>query len=87
MKKQKTWTGLPQTTKIEHFSSEKSDFLRLFDSRGIEKNENAGVDEIYNSLKTFILNQLEAKTPINFIHCLWYCWQGTKLEESEIDII
>ena len=83
----KTGIGLPQTTEIKSFSSEESDFLRLYDSRGIEKDKNVGVDEIYNSLKTFILNQLETKNPNNYIHCIWYCWQGTRLEQSEVEII
>ena len=71
--KVKTGMGLPQTTEIEYFSSEKSDFLRLYDSRGIEKNENEGALAICNKLKDFILKQLESKNPNNYIHCIWYC--------------
>ena len=85
--KVKTGIGLPQTTEIEYFSSEKSDFLRLYDSRGIEKNENEGALAICNKLKDFILKQLESKNPNNYIHCIWYCWYGTRLENIEVEII
>ena len=83
----KTGIGLPQTTEIEYFSSEKSDFLRLYDTRGIEKNENEGAVAICKKLKDFILKQLESKNPNNYIHCIWYCWNGTRFEKAEIDII
>ena len=83
----KTGMGLPQTTEIEYFSSEKSDFLRLYDSRGIEKNENEGAMAICNKLKDFILKQLETKDPNNYIHCIWYCWNGTRFEKIEVEII
>ncbi len=83
----KTGIGLPQTTEINCFSSEKSDFLRLYDSRGTEKGKDFDIDKIYLLLKEFILKQLETKDPNKYIHCIWYCWQGTRFEESEVKII
>lgn len=74
----KTGIGLPQTTEIKCFLSEKSDFLRLYDSRGIEKGKDFDIDKIYILLKEFILKQLETKDPNKYIHCIWYCWQGTR---------
>ena len=83
----KTGIGLPQTTEIKYFSSEKSDFLRLYDSRGIEKGKDFDIDKIYILLKEFILKQLETKEPNKYIHSIWYCWQGPRFEENEVKII
>ena len=33
------------------------------------------------------MKQLETKDPNKYIHCIWYCWQGTRFEESEVKII
>ena len=82
-----TGFGQPQTQNIEFHSSENIPFLRLADSKGIEKNENSGVNAIYESIKGFINSQLQTKDPDQFIHCIWYCWTGARLEDSEIAIL
>ena len=82
-----TGFGQPQTQNIEFHSSPTIPFLRLADSKGIEKNETAGIDAIYKSIKDFIIKQLETKDPDHYIHCIWYCWTGARLEDSEIEIL
>ena len=82
-----TGFGQPQTQNIEFHSSPKIPFLRLADSKGIEKNETAGIEAIYNSIKDFIDKQLETNDPDQYIHCIWYCWTGARLEDSEIQIL
>ena len=79
----KTNFGRPETKKIEFYSSENIPFLRLVDSRGIEKDNNIGIDSIFKSIQKFIKEQISTNDPDKFIHCIWYCWTGTRLEESE----
>ena len=42
---------------------------------------------IYNSIKNFINLQLNTKNPDNYIHCIWYCYTGARLEQSEINTL
>lgn len=79
--------GLPQTKKIEFCESENLPFLRLVDSRGIEKNNDGGVYGTFNDIKNFIQKQIENKDPDKYIHIIWYCWTGTRFEESELNIL
>ena len=79
--------GKPVTKKFEFYSSEKIPFLSLTDSRGIEKNEAFGVNSIYNLIKKYIETKIEENDPDKFIHCIWYCWTGTRLEDSEFEVL
>ena len=79
--------GKPTTQKIEYFTSELLPFLRLADSRGIEKNNDSGVRETCESIKNFIKEQLATKDPDKYIHCIWYCWTGSRLENCEVEVL
>ena len=82
-----TGFGKPITKKIESFSSKEIPFIRLVDSRGIEKDSKYGVDFIYNQISTYIKKQIREKEPDEYIHCIWYCWYGQRLEQIELDIL
>ena len=82
-----TGFGKPQTQEIEVHSSDIIPFLRLADSKGIEKNITSGVNAVYESIKQFIDNKLATKDPDQYIHCIWYCWTGSRLEPSEVEIL
>jgi flagellar biosynthesis GTPase FlhF len=83
----KTGFGAPQTQNIEFNSSQEIPFLRLVDSKGIEKENSGGVDPTFESIKNFIEYQLETNDPDKFIHCIWYCWTMTRLENVEINLL
>ena len=82
-----TGFGDPQTQNIEFISSEKIPFLRLIDSKGIEKNITSGITKTFENIKKFIRSQIETKKYDNFIHIIWYCWTGTRLEKDEVDLL
>ena len=82
-----TGFGSPQTQGIEFYSSEKMPFLRLVDSRGIEKNTISDVNATFESIRKFIQSQIEKKEYDKYIHAIWYCWTGTRLEDSEVKIL
>ena len=77
----KTGIGKPQTQKIESYTSDEIPILRLFDSKGIEKDPSAGIDINFEEITNFIKSQND---PDYYIHCIWYCWTGTRLEEIEL---
>ena len=80
--------GLPVTEKIEMYSSEEIPFLRLVDSRGIEKDPKADINFIYQEISNYIKKQIETNDPDKFIHCIWYCWAAdTRLEEVEFNLL
>lgn len=76
--------GNPQTDKIAAFESDEIPFLRLFDSQGIEKDPSVNIDFIFGKLSDHIQSE---KDPNNYIHCIWYCWTGTRLENVEIQLL
>ena len=86
-KQTETGFGMPQTMDIGFYNSNKLTFLRLADSRGIEKTKESGTEAICKQIEEFIKKQLETKDPDKFIHCIWYCWTGARLELSEIDVL
>ena len=79
--------GKPTTMEIKYHYSPKLPFIRLADSRGIEKNQDSGVKKICQQIENFIQKKLETNDPDKYIHCIWYCWTGTRLEDSEIDVL
>ena len=83
----KTGFGATQTQKIEYFESDKIPFIRLIDSRGIEKDITSGVNTTCKKIKDFIKTQIDTKDYDKFIHVIWYCWTGTRLEKSEVNLL
>lgn len=59
----------------------------MADSKRIEKNVSFGVDAIYNSIKDFIKFQIKTRNPDEYIHWSLFCWTGTRLEESEVQLL
>lgn len=82
----KTGFGCPQTLNSEYFISDKIPFIRLADTRGIEKNNTSGIDSIFENIRTFIQNQIKSNDFDKFVHIIWYCWAGTRFEQSERDL-
>ena len=70
----------------KYYESETVSLLRLADSRGIEKTDYR-VKELSESIEKFIKRQLDSENPDLFIHCIWYCITGTRLEQVERDTL
>jgi len=58
---------------------------RIADSRGIEKSQEYGVDEVVKDIKLFVETQLLTKDPDKYVHCIWYCITGSRFEAVEKD--
>ena len=83
----KTAVGVPCTMgEPKYYESETVPLLRLADSRGIEKT-NYRMKELNESIEKFIKGQLDSENPDLFIHCIWYCITGTRLEPIERDTL
>ena len=78
--------GKPTTLEIKPYYSNEIPFLCLVDSRGIEKNPSAGVNFIYEEISNYIKKQINDNNPDKYIHCIWYCWTETRLENVEFEI-
>ena len=82
-----TGFGAPITMKPIIFTSNNVKYLRLIDSRGIEKDQKYGLDTVFKDVEDIIRQKIKENNPDKYIHCIWYCWQGTRLEESEINVL
>lgn len=67
--------------KYKHYNQED---LELFDTRGIELDPNYGIEKTSKMVEEFIKEQLKNKEPIKAI---WYCVTGTKIEDTELNLI
>ena len=89
----KTGIGQIQTKEVFAYTSQKINFLKLFDTRGIELNEEFGPDTILSEILKIIENEKKKieKNKIDncddYIQCIWYCINGNIIEEKEIEIL
>ena len=67
---------------ISNNSEGSEQFIRLADSRGIEKGE-YGVNQVLESARNFIQFYLNNNNPDQFVHLIWYCITGTRFEDIE----
>ena len=82
-----TGFGKPITMKSEECVSNNVKYLRLIDSRGIEKDQKYGLDTVFKDVEDIIRQKIKDNNPDKYIHCIWYCWKGNRLEESEINVL
>ena len=87
--KEKAATGVGTfiTTKTTAYKSKNIPYLRLIDTRGIELNVEYGPKEVKTECIRFIKSQISTNDINNFVHCIWYCIAGVRLEESEINLL
>ena len=83
----KTGIGKPITMgEPKYYLSKKVPLLRLADSRGIEMKK-YGIKELRKSINKYIKDKLESGNPDEFVHCIWYCISGVRLEDIEMDTL
>ena len=63
-----------------YYDSLKVNFIRVADSRGIEKSNDYGVDQVVKDVTEFIEGRLLTKDPDQYVHCIWYCMTGARFE-------
>ncbi len=79
--------GEPCTMETKCYESKKYDFLRIYDTRGIEISKDFNIDTVFNETLKEIKNKCEANEPDDLIHCLLYCFTGTRFERDEGEIL
>ena len=72
LKELKTDNKRPVTMTTEYIYSDKIDFLRCGDSRGIELGK-FGIEAVQEEAEKFIDEQLKTNNPDFYVHCIWYC--------------
>ena len=83
---EQTGTGKPITQGIKDYESSSVKGLRLWDSRGIELKD-YGIDAVEKSTYELIQKQISLKDPDQFIHCIWYCVSGDRIQDNERDLL
>ena len=78
-KEAKTGVGRPVTQITKSYESNN---IRLWDTKGIEMSE-YNLKKVINETKTLIKKNEEKNNPDEYIHCIWYCINGSKFEEVE----
>jgi GTPase SAR1 family protein len=82
-------TGLGEVyTKFEipqPFTDDNEPSLVLFDSRGIEVDEENAEEALVEKVKNFIETNKDNEE--KRIDCIWYCFTGKRLEDDEINIL
>ena len=78
-----TGIGKGITKDFKSYISSQENEIRLYDSKGFNKDS---YEESIKNVKHFIYNQL-TKSKDEFIHCIWYCFTGTRYDEYEIEAI
>ena len=79
--------GEPCTMETKCYESKKYDFLRIYDTRGIEISKDFNIDTVFSETLKEIKNKCEANEPDDLIHCLLYCFTGTRFERDEGEIL
>ena len=89
----KTGVGKIQTQKTGEYISENINFIKLFDTRGIEFKKEYGPEKIFTEIIKIIENEKmkneknEPDNCDNYIQCIWYCITGNTVEQKELEII
>ena len=60
-------------------------FISITDNLGIELSEKLGIEKIKKDSQKFIMEKIKMNDEA--IHCIWYCITGTRLQNSEMDLI
>ena len=79
--------GEPCTMETKCYESEKYDFIRIYDTRGIEISKDFDIEKVFNETLKDIKEKCEKNEPDNLIHCLLYCFTGTRFEREEGEIL
>ena len=64
-----------------------NDFIRIYDTRGIEISKDFDIEKVFNEALKDIKDKYEKNEPDELIHCLLYCFTGTRFEREEGEII
>ena len=71
------------TKEIKEYTSDVYPFFRLYDSRGIEKDEKYDINKMKKEIIDFVNKKELTNDPDKYIHCIWYCMTGKRFENIE----
>ena len=83
--KAKTGMGKPITKSFTPYLAEPDNYFRLYDSKGFNLDDD--YTESVKEIEDFIENKLLSDNPDEFIHCIWYCFTGSRYNEKEKEAI
>ena len=83
--KAKTGKGKPVTQDFIPYLAEPDNYFRLYDSKGFNLDED--YNKLVQNIEEFIEKKLLNDNPDEFIHCIWYCFTGSRYNEKEKEAI
>lgn len=84
----KVKVGEPCTMETKCYEkSQKYPFLRIYDTRGIEISKDFNIEKVFDQTLEEIKKKCEENLPDELIHCLLYCFTGTRFEREESEIL
>jgi hypothetical protein len=89
-----TTIGLPmemENPQIKHTNRKLFPALDIWDSRGLELDKEFNIENNSKQVIDFIKNGIKKEEnfnkSVNFIHCIWYCVTGSRIEKAELEYI
>lgn len=89
-----TTIGLPMTMEnpqIKHCNRKLFPALDIWDSRGLELDKEFNIENNSKQVIDFIRKGIKKEEnfdkSVNFIHCIWYCVTGSRIEKGELEYI
>ena len=83
--KAKTGKGKPVTQDFIPYLAEPDNYFRLYDSKGFNLDED--YNKLVQNIEEFIEKKLLNDNPDELIHCIWYCFTGSRYNEKEKEAI
>ena len=79
--------GEPCTMETTPYTNEKYNFLKIYDTRGIEISKNFDINKVLKETLGNIKEKCEKNEPNDLIHCLIYCFTGSRFEKEEGELL
>ena len=75
------------TLQTRPYKGKNMTFLNIIDTRGYELNQKFNPEKIKEEVLKIIKNQKKEKNFNDYIQCIWYCVNTSKIDKSEIDAL
>ena len=80
-----------ENPQIKHTNRKLFPALDIWDSRGLELDKEFNIEnnskQVINFIKNGLKKEEDLDKSVNFIHCIWYCVTGSRIEKAELEYI
>lgn len=80
-----------ENPQVKHTNRNLFPALDIRDSRGLELADEFNIEnsskQVINFIKSGLKKEDNFEKSVNFIHCIWYCLTGSRIEKTELEYI